>query len=62
MFKAYEILTYEQQIDPATLSNEQLVQAHEALMECPINSSYWLDLDSELCYRCEEEESMEWPY
>ena len=51
--------------DPAKLSNEDLAQGHNELMECPINYVYWRDLDAELNYRCdtdEHENPMKWPY
>jgi len=59
MFKADNELY---NVDVSELSNEELAQGHEALMECSINNSFWQELDSELCFRCEEECTMKWPY
>jgi len=51
------------EIDPHTMSNSQLVEAHEKLMECPMSTDYWRVLDDELNYRCEDPEfNLEWPY
>lgn len=61
-FQSYStIISGDDYIDPYTLTNEQLVQGHEELMECPINTNYWRELDDELAHRCEEGE-LKWPY
>jgi len=49
-------------LEVSELTNDQLSQGHNALMECNINVSFWQELDAELCFRCEEEETMTWPY
>jgi len=61
-FKAYEEVSYDDHICPSTLTNKELAKAHNDLMECPVNTSFWRELDDELNFRCEEEETMEWPY
>ena len=60
-----ELITDELYVDPATLTNEQVAQGHDELMECPMNYVYWRDLDDELNFRCDEAEHdtpMEWAY
>ena len=51
-----ELITDDLYIDPATLTNEQVAQGHNELMECPINYVYWRDLDAELNHRCDADE------
>ena len=61
MFKAYEAISYDNYTCPSTLTDTQLIQGHKELMECPVNSSYWGELDGELCHR-HEEDGLKWPY
>ena len=60
-----ELITDDLYVDPMALTNDELAQGHEELMECPINYVYWRDLDDELNFRCDKDEHdtpMEWPY
>lgn len=60
-FEPCQFISYEDYTCPSTLTPEELIAGHESLMECPINGSYWRELDGELNHRCEEGE-MTWPY
>lgn len=60
-----ELIAGESYICSSALSNEELAQGHDELMECPVNYVYWRELDEELAYRCDADEHdnpMEWPY
>jgi hypothetical protein len=46
---------------PSTLSNDELKQGHNELMDCPVNVGLWREIDDELNFRVEEGLT-EWPY